>query len=122
MPDLVPMKNETPWLRLETTAADWQAEDPALLAKMLEQLLIIRQFEERLLDLFKAGCIHGPAHASIGQDGAAVGAMSVLTSADKINGTHRAHHQFLAKFLNHVTPGGYDPVPSSPSTPDRNRT
>jgi 2-oxoisovalerate dehydrogenase E1 component len=76
---------------------------------MLQNLLIIRQFEERILDLFKAGCVHGPAHASIGQEGGAVGAMSVLTSADKINATHRAHHQFLAKFLNHVMPEKHDP-------------
>lgn len=53
--------------------------------------------------------MHGPAHASIGQEGGAVGAMSTLTDADKINATHRAHHQFLAKFLNHAVPEGYDP-------------
>ena len=109
MPNLMPIKGETPWYRLEATQADWQAEDPVLLARLLEQLLIIRHFEERVLDLFKAGCIHGPAHASIGQEGGAVGAMSVLGSTDKINATHRAHHQFLAKFLNHVTASGYDP-------------
>src|SRR3546814_1324568 len=35
--------------------------------------------------------------------------MSVLGSADKINGTHRAHHQCLAKFLNHAMPADHDP-------------
>ncbi|MBM3613780.1 MAG: MFS transporter, partial [Alphaproteobacteria bacterium] len=107
MSNLKPLTLDTPWYRIESTDADWKAEDPVVLSRMLEQLLIIRQFEERILDLFKAGCVHGPAHASIGQEGGAVGAMSVLSSGDKINATHRAHHQFLAKFMGHVTPKGY---------------
>src|SRR3546814_9363450 len=76
---------------------------------MLEQLFVIRRFEEKILELHGLGLVHGPAHSSIGQEGGAVGAMSVLDSADKINGTHRAHHQFLAKFLNHAMPADYDP-------------
>jgi len=36
--------------------------------------------------------------------------MSVLSSDDKINGTHRMHHQFLAKALNHVQPKDYSPL------------
>src|SRR5262245_38148934 len=76
---------------------------------MLEQLLLIRCFEEKILELHGLGLIHGPAHASIGQEAGAVGAMSVLGTADKINGTHRAHHQILAKLLNAATPDGYDP-------------
>lgn len=109
MPTLTPLTMDTPWYRIEATEADWQAEDPVVLARMLENLLVIRQFEERILDLFKAGCVHGPAHSSIGQEGGAVGAMSALSSGDKINATHRAHHQFLAKFLNHVASKGRDP-------------
>jgi 2-oxoisovalerate dehydrogenase E1 component len=34
--------------------------------------------------------------------------MSVLGRGDKINGTHRAHHQVLAKLLGAATPAGYD--------------
>ncbi len=108
MPTLTPLTMDTPWIRIEATEADWQAEDPLVLSHMLEKLLVIRQFEERILDLSKAGCVHGPAHSSIGQEGGAVGTMSVLTSGDKINATHRAHHQFLAKFLDHVAPKGRD--------------
>ncbi len=37
-----------------------------------------------------------------------MGAMSVLGRGDKINGTHRAHHQVLAKLLGAATPAGYD--------------
>ncbi|OZB33374.1 MAG: MFS transporter [Ferrovum sp. 34-44-207] len=77
---------------------------------MLERLVLIRRFEERLLELSTSGVLHGPAHSSIGQEGAAVGAISVLTATDKINGTHRMHHQFLAKALGFVTPEGYSPL------------
>ena len=104
------LRTDTPWWQLATTDADVRAiEVPALLT-MLEQLHLIRRFEERLLDLSVDGILHGPAHASIGQEGGAVGAMSALRASDKINGTHRMHHQFLAKALNFATPAGYDPL------------
>ena len=109
MPTMEPLISETPWHRLVADEDDWRSEDPQVLAYLLEQLLLIRRFEERILELFKAGCVHGPAHASIGQEGGAVGAMSTLIDVDKINATHRAHHQFLAKFLNHAAPSDYDP-------------
>lgn len=115
--NLVALKTKTPWWRLTTTEADTRAIDTSTLVLMLEQLLLIRRFEEKLLKLSVAGILHGPAHSSIGQEGAAVGAMSVLRSTDKINGTHRMHHQFLAKLLNHATPPDYspltDPIPES---------
>ncbi len=98
---------ETPWLRLELEEKDWTADEPAALAGWLEQMLLIRRFEEKILELHGAGLIHGPAHAAIGQEAGAVGAMSVLGRADKINGTHRAHHQVLAKLVNAATPERY---------------
>ena len=103
-----PISTDTPWLRLDLEEADWRAEDPKALAGWLEQMLLIRRFEEKILDLHSAGLIHGPAHAAIGQEAGAVGAMSALGREDKINGTHRAHHQVLAKLVNAGTPGGYD--------------
>ncbi len=71
-------------------------------------MLLIRRFEEKLLELEKAGLIHGPAHTSIGQEAGAVGAMSVLKAGRKINGTHRAHHQVLLKLINCEIPDGFD--------------
>jgi 2-oxoisovalerate dehydrogenase E1 component len=103
-----PITTDTPWLRLDLEEADWRAEDPAALAGWLEQMLLIRRFEEKILELHGLGLVHGPAHAAIGQEAGAVGAMSVLGPADKINGTHRAHHQVLAKLVNAATPAGYD--------------
>jgi 2-oxoisovalerate dehydrogenase E1 component len=76
---------------------------------MLHHLHLVRAFEEMVLELESQGLVHGPAHSSIGQDGGAIGAISVLRSADLITGSHRGHHQFLAKCLGHVDTGEYDP-------------
>lgn len=97
------------WVQLETTAADWKAADPALLGTMLGQLHLIRAFEEAVLDLAGAGLVHGPAHSSIGQEGGAVGSIVGLRASDAVNGSHRGHHQFLAKTLEYASGGVLDP-------------
>lgn len=99
------LQTGVPWVELTTTASDWKAADPALLATMLGQLHLIRAFEESVLDLAAAGLVHGPAHSSIGQEGGAVGSIVTLRSRDAVNGSHRGHHQFLAKAISHVTGG-----------------
>src|ERR1022692_3777875 len=98
------------WTELSTTAADWRAADPGLLATMLGQLHLIRAFEETVLELAGEGLVHGPAHSSIGQEGGAVGSIVSLRSTDAVNGSHRGHHQFLAKAITHVTKGHLDPA------------
>ena len=115
MPKLKPFTTETIWARFEPTEADWEMDDPAVLARMLEQMQIIRVFEEKVLELKGEQLLHGPAHSSIGQEGGAVGCVSVLGADDKINGTHRMHHQFLAKVLNWAMPADYDPRAREPS-------
>ena len=55
-----------------------------------------------MLELAGEGLVHGPAHSSIGQEGGAVGSIVGLRSTDAVNGSHRGHHQFLAKALTHV--------------------
>jgi 2-oxoisovalerate dehydrogenase E1 component len=102
MPKHRRVESGTPWVELSTTAADWRSADPALLAGMLAQLHLIRAFEETVLELAGEGLVHGPAHSSIGQEGGAVGSIIGLRSSDAINGSHRGHHQFLAKALTHV--------------------
>ncbi len=97
-----------PWVEVIADASDWDAADPALLHSMLAQLLLIRSFEEYVLTLAGEGLVHGPAHSSIGQEGGAVGSIITLTGADEVNGSHRGHHQFLAKALAYVAPGGID--------------
>ncbi|HEY6799790.1 MAG TPA: thiamine pyrophosphate-dependent enzyme [Agromyces sp.] len=108
MPTRTRLEGHAPWVELTTTADDWSAADPALLSGMLAQLHLIRAFEETVLELAAEGLVHGPAHSSIGQEGGAVGSIIGLRSSDAVNGSHRGHHQFLAKALTHVEGGRHD--------------
>ena len=104
MPSIRPMTPQAAVAQLSTTPEDWEAADPALLETMLVQLHSVRAFEELVLKLSGEGLINGPAHSSIGQEGAAVGSVLALQGADSVNGTHRGHHQFLAKGLHFLRP------------------
>jgi len=103
-----PLKPLEPWVKVSTTKSDWEQADPALLATMLGQLHLIRAFEETVLELAGEGLVHGPAHSSVGQEGGAVGSGLSLRPTDAVNGSHRGHHQFLAKALGYVAPSGLD--------------
>lgn len=110
MPKTTPLKPLAPWVELATTTADWDAATPAELDTMYAQLNIIRSFEEEVLVLAGQKLINGPAHSSIGQEAGAVGSGLPLNGGDQVNGSHRGHHQFLAKALGFVAPGGIDPA------------
>jgi len=71
---------------------------------MLEDMLSIREFETMLADLKLKGnyagkefTYPGPAHLSIGQEAQAVGQAYHLEVNDYILGTHRSHHEVIAK-------------------------
>ena len=104
MPERTRLAPAAPWVELRTTQKDWKVADPALLGDMLTQMHLIRAFEETVLDLAGEGLVHGPAHSSIGQEGGAVGSIVGLRPSDQVNGSHRGHHQFLAKALACVAP------------------
>ncbi|MGV9194607.1 alpha-ketoacid dehydrogenase subunit alpha/beta [Microbacterium sp. MC2] len=108
MPRRRTLETGVEWIQLSSTAADWKSADPALLTTMLGELHLIRAFEESVLELAGAGLVHGPAHSSIGQEGGAVGSIVTLRSSDAVNGSHRGHHQFLAKAIGHVSGGRLD--------------
>ena len=82
--------------------------DAALLTT-LRHMMVIREFESMLGSLKAtgayAGVVHnykGPAHLSIGQEGAAVGAALALEPCDHIFGNHRSHGEFIAKGLSAI--------------------
>src|SRR5262245_33850377 len=102
MPAIRPLAAQSPWVELVVGRQDWDDADPDLLLTMLSQTLWIRSFEEHVLELVAEGLVHGPAHSSIGQEGGAVGSVLALGSSDFVNGSHRGHHQFLAKAFGHV--------------------
>ena len=116
MPKKKRLQTGVDWFELSTTKEDWDAAEPALLGTMLAQLHLIRAFEESVLEIAGEGLVHGPAHSSVGQEGGAVGSIVGLRSSDGVNGSHRGHHQFLAKALTHVCGGMIDP--RNPVTPD----
>ena len=106
------MATETPltplaqWTEITSTTEDWDNADPGLLGTMLGQLHLIRAFEEAVLQLAGESLVHGPAHSSVGQEGGAVGSLVAARPNDAVNGSHRGHHQFLAKALSYVAPNG----------------
>lgn len=89
---------------------DWDNQPPEELLWMFQQMVLIRRFEENLLKLKGMSLINGPVHTSIGQEGVGVGVALALTATDKITGTHRAHHQYLAKMLSAYAPPGFNPL------------
>ncbi|HEX9548121.1 MAG TPA: dehydrogenase E1 component subunit alpha/beta [Acidimicrobiales bacterium] len=63
------------------------------------RMVRIRQFEERVAELYRDGDIPGFVHLSIGQEATAVGATWPLNDDDIITSTHRGHGHVLAKGL-----------------------
>src|SRR5258705_3413968 len=67
------------------------------LLRFYEQMVMMRRFEESLLDLFASGRIDGTVHTYIGQEANAVGAIDHLEPArDVIVSNHRCHGHYLA--------------------------
>lgn len=110
MPSTKNLSPASPWVELQSTDKDWDEASPALLKNMITQMHLVRAFEETVLDLAGQKLINGPAHSSVGQEGGAVGSIATLTGADQINGSHRGHHQFLAKVFAYIAPEGLDPA------------
>jgi 2-oxoisovalerate dehydrogenase E1 component len=109
MPKITNLNYAQPWVEITSTPEDWKNVGQAELLRMAYYLHIIRAFEESVLQLEKAGLVHGPAHSSIGQEGGAAAPMMLLRSSDMITGSHRGHHQFLAKGMRHIDAADYDP-------------
>jgi len=97
------------WQRWTSTPEDLRALDPVLAGRILYQMHLIRAFESELLRLKNLDCVWGPVHSSVGQEAVAAAAMAALRGGDLIAGSHRAHHQFLAKALDYVLPAAWDP-------------
>jgi len=98
--------------------------DPSLLGPdligMLFHLYTIRAFEVELLKLKDEELIHGPVHASIGQEAVAAAVAVVLDRSDMVASTHRAHGHFLSKALAYYAPQGHQPLRDG-VTPDMQR-
>jgi 2-oxoisovalerate dehydrogenase E1 component len=109
-----------PWQsypNLSEVSASTDGLSPESGASMLYQLLLIRAFEQWLVD--NETLVHGPLHSSIGQEAVAVGAVAALQRQDQIASTHRAHHHVLARVVasaahdaGNFSPAGDQPTPA----------
>jgi TPP-dependent pyruvate/acetoin dehydrogenase alpha subunit len=66
------------------------------LHEFLAEMLLIRRFEEKVEERFRAGELAGFLHTCIGQEAVAVGVCQALDDGDVIASTHRAHGHVLA--------------------------
>jgi TPP-dependent pyruvate/acetoin dehydrogenase alpha subunit len=64
--------------------------------ELLETMLLIRAFDEKVDELYAEGALHGTAHFYVGQEAVAVGVVSALMEGDVITGTHRGHGHAIA--------------------------
>jgi pyruvate dehydrogenase E1 component alpha subunit len=60
-------------------------------------MLLIRRFEEKVEERFRAGELPGFLHVAIGQEAVATGVCAALQQEDVIASTHRAHGHSIAK-------------------------
>jgi acetoin:2,6-dichlorophenolindophenol oxidoreductase subunit alpha len=67
------------------------------LRELFREMLLIRRFEEKVEERFRAGELPGFLHVAIGQEAVAAGVMAGLEADDTIMSTHRAHGHTLAK-------------------------
>jgi pyruvate dehydrogenase E1 component alpha subunit len=79
------------------------AAEPGALAgrahrsELLREMLLIRRFEEKCVELYSAGEIRGFVHLYIGEEAVAVGVNQALTPDDSIVSTYREHGHALAR-------------------------
>jgi len=67
------------------------------LGRFLQQMLLIRYFEQQVEERYQGAEIPGFVHVAIGQEAVAVGACAALAPGDVITSTHRSHAHALAK-------------------------
>ena len=68
--------------------------------KMIEYLrdmLRIRYFEEKVMDLLSRDIVKGASHLYVGEEAVAVGAVAAIREDDYITSTHRGHGHCIAK-------------------------
>ncbi len=89
--------------------ASKSAVTPERCLRIYRDMAVIREFETMLDNIKKLGAYQGieynhagPAHLSIGQEGAAVGECVHLAVDDHIFGSHRSHGEIIAKGLRAV--------------------
>ena len=68
-----------------------------LAARLYKKMLLIRQFELRVVEIYHTNAIKNPVHLSAGQEAVAVGVCDPLEKSDIVSNTHRSHATYIAK-------------------------
>jgi 2-oxoisovalerate dehydrogenase E1 component len=80
------------------------SEAPALIDEVapnrLRQAILIREVENKFLDLFAQGRMNGTVHTCVGQEFSAVAVAGQLRADDWVTSNHRCHGHFIAKTEN----------------------
>ncbi len=63
----------------------------------LKQMMRIRQFEDKIMDLLGQNIAEGGSHLYAGEEAVAVGSMAAIEPDDYITSTHRGHGHCVAK-------------------------
>lgn len=63
----------------------------------LHQMMQIRQFEDKIMDLLSQNIAEGGSHLYAGEEAIAVGAIAAIRKDDYITSTHRGHGHCIAK-------------------------
>lgn len=71
--------------------------DLTLAQKFYQQMLLIRRFEEKCVELYSTQKIRGFMHLYIGEEAVCVGVMNALAQDDNILATYREHGHALAR-------------------------
>lgn len=79
------------------TVKDISKYNPDELIWYLKQMMRIRKFEEKYMDLLMRDIAKGASHLYIGQEAVAVGACAAIRKEDYITSTHRGHGHCIAK-------------------------
>jgi pyruvate dehydrogenase E1 component alpha subunit len=74
--------------------------DPEVLTALFRKIVLIREFEEKVFDLFGKNLIPGTLHLYSGQEATAAGVCQALRADDLVQSTHRGHGHCLAKGAN----------------------
>jgi len=92
-----------------TVAQEVKALGKEAVVGMLEDMMLIREFEFMLNEIKTAGVYQGmeynhpgPAHLSMGQEASSVGQAFYLGIEDHIFGSHRSHGEILAKGMSAI--------------------
>ncbi|MFH1131448.1 MAG: thiamine pyrophosphate-dependent dehydrogenase E1 component subunit alpha [Pseudomonadota bacterium] len=81
----------------------WPDVEKQTLVELFRKMLLIRCFEEKIVEVYGAQDMKTPVHLCIGQEAIAAGVCQNLSREDYIFTTHRSHGHCLAKGMSPVS-------------------